>query len=86
MPESVSFEIKKNEITTIFIPLYFNGLTCKLSYRTVPQKIIFFDADLGSGTGESAEIFFIPDNGLPAVNQNFYDVTTGQLVLERCLI
>ena len=45
LPESVSFEIKKNEITTIFIPLYFNGLTCKLSYRTVPQKIIFFDAD-----------------------------------------
>lgn len=86
LPESVSFEIKKNEITTIFIPLYFNGLTCKLSYKTVPQKIIFFDADLGSGTGESAEIFFIPDNGLPAVNQNFYDVTTGQLILEKCVI
>ena len=86
LPESVSFEIKKNEITTIFIPLYFNGLTCKLSYKTAPQKIIFFDADQTSDTGESAEVFFTPDNGLPAVNQNFYDVTTGQLILERCVI
>lgn len=87
LPESISFEIKKNEITTIFIPLYFNGLTCKLSYNTAPQKIIFFSSNsAGSGVGKSAEIFFIPDNGLPAVNQNFYDVTTGQLVLEKCVI